>query len=83
MVCNVNGPDGFLTVRKGPGTSYEKVRAFERLAVLRVDITQRQGRWVRVIDGSRSVRKTGESQAYRHLPVEGWVHDGYLCSFLY
>ena len=30
MVCNVNGPDGFLSVRSGPGTNYEQVRAFNR-----------------------------------------------------
>jgi len=82
MVCNVNGPDGFLSVRSGPGTEYEQVRAFNRLAILEVDTTNRRGNWVRVVDGSRTHTKDGAPQAYNHLAVQGWAHDGYLCSFV-
>ncbi|MFK7835380.1 MAG: hypothetical protein AB8B60_04105 [Sulfitobacter sp.] len=81
MVCNVNGPDGFLTVRSGPGSSYGKVRAFNRLAILTVDIRERRGRWVRIVDGYRSVTLNGRSQQVKNLPVQGWAHDGYLCDF--
>jgi hypothetical protein len=81
MVCNVNGPDGFLTVRTGPGSDFSKARAFNRLAILTVDITRRQGNWIRIVDGYRKVTKNGISQPLKHLPVVGWAHDGYLCDF--
>jgi hypothetical protein len=81
MVCNVNGPDGFLSVRSGPGTNFEQVRAFNRIAILEVDVTQRQGRWVRVVNGYRTHTVDGLPQALRELPVTGWAHDGYLCDF--
>lgn len=83
MVCNLDGPDGFLTIRAGPGKDYPKVRAFHRLATLTVDVGALRGRWVRVVDGGRSVTKEGAGQQYTHLPVQGWAHDGYLCSFLH
>ncbi|MEP5732299.1 MAG: hypothetical protein ABJL67_23365 [Sulfitobacter sp.] len=83
MVCNVNGPDGFLTVRSGPGTSFGKVRAFNRLAILTVDISQRRGNWVYIVDGYRTVTKDGRSQQIKNLPVQGWAHDGYLCDFIH
>jgi hypothetical protein len=83
MVCNVNGPDGFLTVRTGPGTDFAKVRAFNRLAILRLDTSERRGRWVRVLDGYRITTKDGAPQGRKNLAVQGWVHDGYLCSFIY
>lgn len=82
MVCNVNGPDGFLTVRAGPGTEYKKVRAFKRLAILVVDVSQRRGNWVKVTNGLRTHTTDGVSQNYKKLPVVGWAHDGYLCSFM-
>lgn len=82
MVCNVNGPDGFLSVRSGPGTEYEQVRAFNRLAILEVDTTNRRGNWVRIVDGLRTHTKEGAGQDYKPLPVQGWAHDGYLCSFI-
>ena len=81
MVCNVNGPDGFLTVRSGPDTSYPKVRAFNRLAILTVDIREWSGNWVRIVDGYRTVTKNGRSQQLKELPVYGWAHTGYLCDF--
>ncbi|MEM1161988.1 MAG: hypothetical protein AAGJ28_13725, partial [Pseudomonadota bacterium] len=40
MVCNVNGPDGFLSVRSGPGTSHAVKRRLKRLATLDVDTSQ-------------------------------------------
>ena len=82
MVCNVNGPEGFLSVRSGPGTQYEQVRAFNRLAILEVDVSQRQGNWVRVVNGLRTHDTNGNPQTYKPLPVTGWAHDGYLCSFI-
>jgi len=81
MVCNVNGPDGFLTVRSGPDTSYPKVRAFNRLAILTVDIREWSGNWVRIVDGYRTVTQNGISQPVKELPVYGWAHTGYLCDF--
>jgi hypothetical protein len=83
MVCNVNGPDGFLTVRSGPGTDFAKVRAFNRLSILQLDTSQRRWRWVRVVDGFRITTKDGAPQARKNLTVQGWAHDGYLCSFIY
>lgn len=83
MVCNVNGPDGFLTIRSGPGASFPKVRALNRLAVVTLDISQRQGHWVRVLNAYRQVTKDGIGQNPKHLPVQGWAHDGYLCDFIH
>lgn len=82
MVCNVNGPDGFLSVRSGPGTDFEQVRAFNRLAILEVDTRERRGRWVRVVDAHRTHTTDGNLQTFRPLPVSGWAHDGYMCSFI-
>ena len=82
MVCNVNGPDGFLTVRAGPGTQHAKARAFNRLAILRIDTTNRKGRWVRVLGAHRTVTPQGAHQSFKDLPVVGWAHDGYLCSYV-
>ena len=82
MVCNVNGPDGFLSVRSGPGTDFEQVRAFNRLAILTVDTRERRGNWVRIVGGQRTHTKDGTPQDYRPLDVQGWAHDGYLCDFL-
>ena len=81
MVCNVNGPDGYLSVRMGPTTSQPEMRSFNRLANLTVDTRERQGHWVRVLGAHRTHTKNGAPQAYRDLPVVGWAHDNYLCSF--
>lgn len=83
MVCNVNGPDGFLTIRTGPDASYPKARALNRLAIVVVDISQRQGRWVKILDAYRSVTEEGFNQSLKQLPVQGWAHDGYLCDFIH
>ncbi len=84
MVCNVNGPDGFVSVRSGPGTEFAVERNLKRLAVLTVDTSQRQGHWVRVLTAHRDVTETGKplKGGYKALPVQGWAHDGYLCDFL-
>ncbi len=82
MVCNVNGPDGFLTVRAGPGSHYASRRKLNRLAIIEVDTRYRQSSWVRVTDAYRTHSKNGTSQNYKSLRVEGWAHDGYLCAFL-
>lgn len=82
MVCNVNGPDGFLSVCAGAGTNFEVVRSFNRLAVLNLDLSQRRGRWVRVTGGYRNVSQQSNPVARRDLPVRGWVHDGYLCAYV-
>jgi hypothetical protein len=82
MVCNVNGPDGFLTIRANPSADSSSMRKFNRLVVVEVDTRQQQGNWVRVLGGSRNHDKNGRPQEYKNLPVTGWAHDGYLCSFL-
>jgi hypothetical protein len=82
MVCNVNGPDGFLSVRSGPGSDFDQVRAFNRLAILEVDTSQRRGNWVRIVGGARTHTVDGYLQDYKALPVTGWAHDGYLCDFI-
>ena len=82
MVCNVNGPDGFLTIRKEPNSNSASMRKFNRLVVVEVDTRQRVGNWVRVIGGYRNHDKNGNAQDFKNLPVTGWAHDGYLCSFI-
>ena len=82
MVCNVNGPDGFLSIRNGPGTNHGVNRSLKRLATVTVDTSQRRGRWVRVLDAHRSFSTTGQRVDYRPLTVQGWAHDGYLCGFI-
>lgn len=82
MVCNVNGPDGFLTIRSGPGADFGAARKLNRLAVIEVDTRQRQGNWVRVIGAYRDYSKDGQPQNHKPLPVSGWAHDGYLCDFI-
>lgn len=82
MVCNVNGPDGFLTIRAEPNANSASERKFNRLVVVEVDTRQRYGNWVRVVGGYRNHDKNGRPQEYKNLPVTGWAHDGYLCSFL-
>lgn len=83
MVCNVNGPDGFLSVRAGPGTDYAVRRNLKRIAIVRIDTTRRKGHWVKVDTAYRSHSVDGDLLAeMRDLHVEGWAHDGYLCDFL-
>lgn len=81
MVCNVNGPDGFVTVRSGPGTHHSSNRQLRRLAIIEVDTRQRRGRWVRVLTADRTHTTNGQPQAHKSLHVTGWVHDNYLCGY--
>jgi hypothetical protein len=83
MVCNVNGPDGFLSIRSGPGSDFKAVRKLNRLAIVEVDDSERRGRWVRVVNAYRTVSPQGLSVPHKPLPVQGWAHDGYLCSFIH
>lgn len=82
MVCNVNGPDGWLAVRSGPGADFTAERKLKRLAIVEVDTRQRRGHWVRVVTAYRTHSPDGQPQEMRALPVSGWAHDGYLCDFL-
>ncbi|KEJ89637.1 hypothetical protein [Sulfitobacter donghicola] len=83
MVCNVNGPDGFLSIRSGPGSDFKAVRKLKRLAIVVVDATERRGRWVRVVDAYREVTPEGQGIPFKTLSVQGWAHDGYLCGFIH
>lgn len=83
MVCNVNGRDGFLSVRSGPGTQYGIRRQLNRLAILTVDTRYRHGNWIYV----RTAIRAHDPWGYRldftqNLHVEGWAHTGYMCEFL-
>lgn len=83
MVCNVNGPDGFLSVRAGPGTDHKVKRRLKRLAILEVDTRARQGNWVQVTTAFRSHSDRGTPlKSNKDLHITGWAHDGYLCDFL-
>ena len=83
MVCNVNGPDGFLSIRSGPGSDFEAVRKLKRLAIVEVDDSERRGHWVRAVNAYRTVSSEGRGVYPKELPVQGWVHDGYLCDFIH
>lgn len=82
MVCNVNGPDGFLTIRAAPTADSAAARQLKRLAIVVVDTGDRQGNWIRVLSAHRTHTTDGQPQAFKALPVEGWAHDNYLCDFL-
>lgn len=83
MVCNVNGPDGFLSIRSGPGSDFKAVRKLKRLAIIEVDNRERRGHWVRAVNAYRTVSPEGRSVTHKPLTVQGWVHDGYLCDFIH
>ena len=61
MVCNVNGPDGYLSIRSGPGSDFKAVRKLKRLAILQVDVSKRRGRWVRVLGAYRETTPEGRA----------------------
>ena len=82
MVCNVNGPDGFLTIRARPTSSSKANRRLKRLAIVVVDTRQVKGNWVRVLTAHRSHTPAGRSQRHKDLHVTGWAHTGFLCDFL-
>ena len=81
MVCNVNGPDGWLAVRAGPGSDHEIRRKLKRLVVFEVNKDERVGPWVRVWTAYRLTDQDGRRIAKKSLHVEGWAHTGYLCSW--
>ena len=83
MVCNVNGPDGFLSIRSGPAPDFKALRKLNRLAIVQVDKTERRGNWIRVITAYRDTDKNGRSIENKSLHVQGWAHDGYLCDFVH
>ena len=82
MVCNVEGPDGYLSIRSGPGTKHKANRKLKRLAIVDVDSGQRKGNWIKVVTAYRTHTPGGTPQTYKKLHVTGWAHDGYLCDFL-
>ena len=82
MVCNVNGPGGFLTIREAPTSQSASARKLERLAIIVVDTGERQGNWIRVLSAHRTHTTDGQRQDHKALPVYGWAHDNYLCDFL-
>ena len=81
LVCNVNGPDGFLAIRSGPGTEHETLIKLERLAYVTVDTRERDSNWVRVVGTSRGWTPEGKRAEHEDYGVSGWAHDGYLCSY--
>lgn len=82
MVCNVNGPDGFLTIRSGPGSSYSAQRKLNRLATLTISPAGRQGSWVPVLTAGRTHSSDGYSIGQnKSLHVTGWAHGNYICDF--
>ncbi len=83
MVCNVNGPDGFLSVRDCASTRCKVNRNLKRLAIVEVDTRYRDGRWIWVRTAYRNHTESGRRLAHpRDLHVQGWTHDGYLCDYL-
>lgn len=83
MVCNVNGPDGFLSIRACTQPGCPSVRQLKRLAIVFVDTRVRQGHWVYVTGAYRTHSEDGDRLAEsKPLTVRGWAHDGYLCDFL-
>lgn len=82
MVCSVNGPDGFLTIRSGPGTNYRSNRKLNRLATLTIDPSQRRGSWIPVRTAVRTHSKAGRPLGYeKSLHVTGWAHRNYICDY--
>lgn len=82
MVCNLDDPQDYISVRTGPGEEHAIARSLNRFAVVVVDASQRQGNWVRVLGAGRTEDVHGDTVDPVDLPVTGWAHDGYLCDFL-
>lgn len=82
MVCNVNGPDGWLAIRSGPGTNFTAKRKLKRLSILEIDTRERKGHWVKVRTAHRDHTPNGRLQAHKNLHVTGWAHDDHLCDFI-
>jgi len=82
MVCNVNGPDGYLTIRSEPSSNASSARKLKRLSIVVVDTRQQRGSWVKVTEAYRTHTTAGQRQTLKNLPVKGWAHSNYLCDFL-
>ena len=82
MVCNVSVPDGFLAIRSGPGTQHKIKRRLKLLAILTVDTSHIEGKWVRVLDAHHTHSLDGFRIKPKPLAVQGWAHSDYLCDFL-
>ena len=82
MVCNVNGPDGFLTIRARPTSSSKANRRLKRLAIVVVDTRNQVGKWVKVVTANRTHTPNGRLQQFKNLHVTGWAHSNYLCDFI-
>lgn len=83
MVCNVNGPDGYLSIRTCASSKCATVDQLVRLTIIEVDTRYRKGHWVRV----RSAYQTHDEDGFQYdetneIPAEGWAHDGYMCDFV-
>ena len=82
MVCNVNGPDGFLTIRARPTSSSKANRRLKRLAIVVVDTRNQVGKWVKVVTANRTHTPNGRLQQFKNLHVTGWAHSNHLCDFI-
>lgn len=82
MVCNVNGPDGFLTIRAQPNSSSKAKRRLKRLAIVVIDTRERVGKWVKVVTANRTHSINGRPQQFKNLHVSGWAHSNFLCDFI-
>lgn len=82
MVCNVNGPDGYLSIRSGPGTNHAIKRKLNRLAILSISPSGKSGKWVPVTTAFRTHSKEGYSiGGKKSLHVSGWAHGNYICDY--
>lgn len=83
MVCNVNGPDGFLSIRSGPGAKYKARRKLNRLARLTVNPRYQKNGWVPVETADRFYSKNGYRLGRsKSLHVQGWAYGNYICDYL-
>ena len=84
MVCDVNGPDGYLAIRSGPSTNRSIKRKLKRLAIVVVDTNRisGDGRWIKVVDAYRTHDTNGfQYDETIELPVNGWASTRYLCDY--
>jgi hypothetical protein len=83
MVCDVNGPDGFVSVRSCASTKCKIRRNLKRIAIVEVDTRYRKGHWVWVNTAYRTHSTDGfQYDETIDLDVQGWVYDSFLCDYL-
>jgi len=72
------GGDGFLAVRSGPGTDYEKID--EIFNGDRVWMFEQKGEWIGVAYGSDAIScsPVSKDQALDKPGKKGWVHANWL-----